>query len=188
MQIHLKSSEELKVQNIYQKYFHLVSPSEREKPQKSQRSLPPLLRPPNTTRAGCPSHPPGCRCPNVASCSHAHLLWHQRGNGGADPGLPATLLTSVHLERRYVNHCSQNAHLHQGAASWMYLGSGDTTGHRHDENLPAASPLRHPLRSDRHGRNASSRSLCAQNRAFSAGPFLHPRSCLELQTVGCVSV
>lgn len=154
----------------------------------SRRSLPPLLRLPNTTQAGCPSHPPGCRCPNVAFCSHAHLLWHQKGNGDVDLQLPATLPILVHLEHRYVNHCSQNAYCHQRAAYSIHLGSEDTTDHRHDENLPAASPLRHPLRSDRHEKNASSHSPCAQNRAFSAGLFLHPRSCLELQTVGRVSV
>lgn len=153
----------------------------------SRRSLPPLLRLPNTTQAGCPSHPPGCRCPNAASCSHAHLLWHQRGNGDADLGLPATPPILVHLEHRYINHCSKNAYCHQRGASWMHLGLEDTTDHRHDENLPAASPLHHLLRSDRHEKNASSRSLCAQNRAFSAGPFPRPRSCLELQTIGRVS-
>ncbi len=63
----------------------------------SQRCPPPRLRPPDTTLAGCPSHPPGCRCPTVASCSHARLLWHQMENDVADLGVPATLLTEAHL-------------------------------------------------------------------------------------------
>lgn len=172
----------------YQKYFYLISPWAREKPPMSQRSLPPLLRLPNTTQVGCPAHPLGYRCLNVASCTLAHLLWHQRGNGDADLGLPATLPILVHLEPRYVKHCSQNAYRHQCAASEMHLGSEDTTDHHHAEDLPAASPLRHPLRSDRHEKNASSRSLCGQNRAFLAGLSLRPRSCLELQTAGHVSV
>lgn len=65
----------------------------------SQRCPPPRLRPPGTTLAGCPSRPPGCRCLTVASCSRARLLLHQMGTGGADLGVPATLLSEARLEK-----------------------------------------------------------------------------------------
>lgn len=78
--------------------------------------------------------------------------------------------------------------VHQRAVPKNHLGSEDTTGRRPGENQPDATPLRHPRHSDRHERNASSRSLCAQSRASWAGLSPRPRSCPELQTAEGVSV
>lgn len=65
----------------------------------SQKSLPPLQHPPDTTLADCPFRLPDCRCPTVVSCIHARLLWHQMGNGDAGLGVPATLLTEDNLKK-----------------------------------------------------------------------------------------
>lgn len=63
----------------------------------NRRSPLPRRHPPGTTRADCPSRPQGCRCLTAASCSSSRLPSRQRGNGGADLGILASLLIEDRL-------------------------------------------------------------------------------------------